>query len=373
MIEAGVEATGFFIVLAAGAAAPRVWAWAVNATINIATASTTPLMNSLDTRPIRDSLYASEAVRRLNVVETGGILTHARRAAQLIPAPLRPESDNRVRIGLAAAARCIAVLALDRHDGVRTDVVDTRPPSPVVLAAVTWNTHGGRGDLSRLVADLERGALIPTAGCVPAPAAGDRGRRTRRRRPPRRLVHVFRPGPRGRRAACEATRSCRAVALRNPRMVPLPRERQTRAAATARIDVAGHRAVRRVSASRKSRELVERRAAQRLGAASPGRRRCFARSRRMGRAFSAAISIRGSGPASRRGRRSTRRFTDTPDWPQPPTFGDRLVLDHLLMDLPDGWRVTRRVLSDDYGSDHHPVIAVVSGPPEGGHYAEYRT
>jgi endonuclease/exonuclease/phosphatase (EEP) superfamily protein YafD len=30
--------------------------------------------------------------------------------------------------------------------------------------------------------------------------------------------------------------------------------------------------------------------------------------------------------------------------------------------LPDGWTVDRRVLPDDYGSDHHPMLAVLSAP-----------
>jgi endonuclease/exonuclease/phosphatase (EEP) superfamily protein YafD len=61
------------------------------------------------------------------------------------------------------------------------------------------------------------------------------------------------------------------------------------------------------------------------------------------------------------------RFRDTPRDPPQPTFHDRLVLDHLFFDLPDGWTVTRRVLKDAYGSDHHPVVAVITaGPPSPG-------
>ena len=55
-----------------------------------------------------------------------------------------------------------------------------------------------------------------------------------------------------------------------------------------------------------------------------------------------------------------KRFPDTPREPPQPTFHDRLVLDHLFFDLPDGWSVTRRVSKDAYGSDHHPVIAAVT-------------
>ena len=55
------------------------------------------------------------------------------------------------------------------------------------------------------------------------------------------------------------------------------------------------------------------------------------------------------------------RFPDTPDEPEP-TFRDRLVLDHLFFDLPDGWKVIRQVVRDRYGSDHHPVVASVLAP-----------
>ena len=54
------------------------------------------------------------------------------------------------------------------------------------------------------------------------------------------------------------------------------------------------------------------------------------------------------------------RFPDTPRDQLQPTFKDRLVLDHLFFDLPDGWTVTRRVVTEAYGSDHHPVVAVIS-------------
>jgi endonuclease/exonuclease/phosphatase family metal-dependent hydrolase len=58
-------------------------------------------------------------------------------------------------------------------------------------------------------------------------------------------------------------------------------------------------------------------------------------------------------------RRLRERFVDTPREPSRPTFRGRLVLDHLFFDLPAGWRATRDVVSDRYGSDHHPVIGVV--------------
>jgi hypothetical protein len=52
------------------------------------------------------------------------------------------------------------------------------------------------------------------------------------------------------------------------------------------------------------------------------------------------------------------RFPDTPPRPEP-TFRDRLVLDHLFLDLPAGWVASRQVIEERYGSDHHPVLAVI--------------
>jgi len=66
------------------------------------------------------------------------------------------------------------------------------------------------------------------------------------------------------------------------------------------------------------------------------------------------------GPNEPAWRAMLQRFPDTPRDPPQPTFRDRLVLDHLFFDLPDGWTATRRVLKDAYGSDHHPVVAAVT-------------
>ena len=53
------------------------------------------------------------------------------------------------------------------------------------------------------------------------------------------------------------------------------------------------------------------------------------------------------------------RFPDTPDRPEP-TFRDRLVLDHLFFDLPDGWR-------GDAAGDQGPVR--LGSPPGPGRYS----
>jgi endonuclease/exonuclease/phosphatase family metal-dependent hydrolase len=66
------------------------------------------------------------------------------------------------------------------------------------------------------------------------------------------------------------------------------------------------------------------------------------------------------GPNEPAWRAMLQRFPDTPRDPPQPTFHGRLVLDHLFFDLPTGWRVSRHVVQDVYGSDHHPVVAVIN-------------
>ena len=53
------------------------------------------------------------------------------------------------------------------------------------------------------------------------------------------------------------------------------------------------------------------------------------------------------------------RFGDTPRDRSEPTFSNRLVLDHLLFDLPDSWQAARQVVTERYGSDHNPVLGVI--------------
>ena len=53
-----------------------------------------------------------------------------------------------------------------------------------------------------------------------------------------------------------------------------------------------------------------------------------------------------------------RRFPDTPELGEP-TFRQRLFLDHLFFDLPDGWSGQTRVVRERYRSNHHPVVGVI--------------
>ena len=53
------------------------------------------------------------------------------------------------------------------------------------------------------------------------------------------------------------------------------------------------------------------------------------------------------------------RFDDAVEGGNGPTFRDKLVLDHLLFDLPPGWTAARRIVPERYGSDHQPVMGLI--------------
>jgi endonuclease/exonuclease/phosphatase family metal-dependent hydrolase len=220
------------------------------------------------------------------------------------------------------------------------------------LAVVTWNLHAGRGDLARLRYDLASGSLT---GAVPidyvlllqevvrpvdaqglsvffAPVRGDSGNAILSTRP-----------------------------LIQPRVIALERERQPRSAIAAalRLDAA-------------SLFIVDVHMENRLA----WWRALFSDTARgeqasaLLRELPAGDGILGGdlntwlGPNEPAWRAMLRRFPDTPRDPPQPTFHDRLVLDHLFFDLPAGWRVSRRVINNAYGSDHHPVVAMLmAGPP----------
>jgi endonuclease/exonuclease/phosphatase (EEP) superfamily protein YafD len=57
-----------------------------------------------------------------------------------------------------------------------------------------------------------------------------------------------------------------------------------------------------------------------------------------------------------------KRFGDGPPPLTTPTFRQRLFLDELFFDLPEGWQVDRLMVDDTYGSDHHAVISVLRIP-----------
>jgi endonuclease/exonuclease/phosphatase family metal-dependent hydrolase len=225
------------------------------------------------------------------------------------------------------------------------------PTRPAILTVITWNMHGGRGDLRRLVGDLEAGRLTgstPRDYLLLLQEFVDRDDAVRSTS---RALTLFASPVRG--ASSNAIVS--TIALSETRTIDLPRERQPRAAvaATVRVDSESLFVVSTHLENRLGwlRGLFGDRARGRQAAVLlrelPGGHGV------VGGDFNTML-----GPDEPAWRAMAKRFPDTPEQPEP-TFRDRLVLDHLFFDLPDGWRVTRRVIDDQYGSDHHPVLADV--------------
>jgi endonuclease/exonuclease/phosphatase family metal-dependent hydrolase len=267
-------------------------------------------------------------------------------------------------LALAALARRSALLcvllAAACSAPLRRPAVSA-PGAPITLAVVTWNTHEGRGHLARLVADLADGRLTGSspadfavliqeavAGMHAAPdtIAGQR-----------QLSVAFEPvGD----ARAKGNAILSTQPLMSTRVIALPRARQPRSALAATIRVADAELF-----------LVNAHFENRV---SLWRGLVFGDTAR-GRQATALLAQLPSGPGIAGGDLNTslgpnepalkafkERFHDTPSGPTEPTFRNRLVLDHLFFDLPDGWRVERRVLADTYGSDHHPVLGIITAP-----------
>jgi len=227
--------------------------------------------------------------------------------------------------------------------------------------------NAGRGDLPRLLDDLEAGRLTR-----PAPldyvvllqeAVAQDGRDVRVIAGARGLSAHYSPvrrsddpstSPRAGRISGNAIVSTQP--LMDTRVVDLPRERQPRTAVIAAIVVAGQRLFV-VSTHLENRlgwlrglfgDRARERQADALLAGIPPQAHGI-----LGGDINTML-----GPTEPAWRALLERFPDTPADPEP-TFRDRLVLDHLFFDLPKGWTATRRVLPERYGSDHHPVLGVV--------------
>jgi endonuclease/exonuclease/phosphatase family metal-dependent hydrolase len=223
--------------------------------------------------------------------------------------------------------------------------------------------HAGAGDLPRLLADFADGRLTGArpsdyvvllqeaiAGGRYDPAVTARDRQ---------LSIAYEPvGRRERGVTGNAILS--TLALAETRAIELPRERQRRAALAATITVAGERLFvanahleNRVSLWRGLlfSDGARGRQAQALIAALPA-----------GHGIAGGDLNTWLGPQEPAWKAFAARFGDTPGGRREPTVRDRLVLDHLFFDVPDGWRVERRVVQDSYGSDHRPVIGIVTVP-----------
>lgn len=216
---------------------------------------------------------------------------------------------------------------------------------------MAWNLDAGRGDVAALVASLPPGdfVLLLQEAIEADVAAFARARG----------LHLFYGGVRARRAGGGLGNAIvSTLPLRDGRVIPLPRERQPRAAAAATLTLRGE-ALFVVSVHLENRVswwrggLVSDRARGRQAAA-------------LLQALPAdAPGIVGGdlntwlGPAEPAWRLLAQRFADTPPEPSPPTFRERLVLDHVFFDLPAGWRASRLVAPNRHGSNHHPVLGLV--------------
>lgn len=218
--------------------------------------------------------------------------------------------------------------------------------------------NAGRGDLARLLSDLESGSMSggPAADYLVLLQEGvedDVTGPARQKGLSAFFVPVWHDGRVLRGNAILSTRP-----LINARGIALPQERQPRTAVAATIDVAGQRLF-----------VVSAHLENRLSWLKGGMLSDSAR----GRQAEALLRVLppdepgilggdlntwlGEGEPAWQAFR--RRFADTPAERPQPTFRDRLVLDHLFFDVPDTWQASRRVLPDRYGSDHHPVTGVL--------------
>jgi endonuclease/exonuclease/phosphatase family metal-dependent hydrolase len=220
--------------------------------------------------------------------------------------------------------------------------------------------HAGAGDLSRLVSDLAAGRLTPAPAADyvlllqeaivngpsdPATVAAQR-----------RLNVIF-DGVRTSASRTSGNALVSTLPLERPQRLTLPRERQPRAALVAMVKVAG------VDLFVVNAHFENRVGWWRLLFSDGARRR----------QADALVAQLPAGPGIAGGDLNTwlgrnepawkvmaERFPDTPSDSTGPTFRDRLVLDHLFFDLPDGWIAERQVATSGYGSDHRPVVGVIT-------------
>lgn len=236
------------------------------------------------------------------------------------------------------------------------------PSGPALLAVVTWNMHAGRGDLPRLLDDLTAGRLTsaPPRNYVVLLQEAIEGTRADVRTigAERRLSSYFSPVRVGA-ALTSGNAVLSTLPLENPRAIALPVERQPRGAVLTAIRLEGQPFF--VAATHLENRLAFRRGL------------VFADRARGRQAVALLRAIPASGPGVLGGDLNTMlgprepalrvllaRFPDTPPH-DAPSYENRLALDHVFFDLPDGWYASRQVIADRYESDHNPVIGLVTG------------
>jgi endonuclease/exonuclease/phosphatase family metal-dependent hydrolase len=312
---------------------------------------------------------------------------------QVIDWRLPPESAEQERLDPWCAAVGGPAVLSARSAG------PSRPVDSLVL--VTWNTHGGGGELARLVSDLRSGALtggspvedfvlllqeVHRAGAsLPEDLAGARVPAAVREHPAEGdrqdvmeaagelgLAAFYVPSMRngaeiGVAAEDRGNAVLSTLPLQGLRAVELPVESQRRvavAATVAGVGRAGPWELTVVSAHLDTRSTGTRLWAS-LGA---GRRR---------QAERLVDGLPGHAPMVLAGDLNTwslgllestvgyllSRFPETPPAPDGATFGTgwgyARRLDHMFFRLPDGWKARQRRVDDRYGSDHHPLLGWV--------------
>lgn len=233
-------------------------------------------------------------------------------------------------------------------------------PASITFAVATWNLHAGKGELARFVDDLASGRLTggpPRDYVVLLQEDVERDNEPLGAIAAARHLFAFFLPLRQQHGAISGNAMLSTQPFEQPRIIPLPRQRQARASAAANITIAGERLfVANVhlenrlpwwealfsdrARGRQARALLQELPADQHGVLGGDLNTWY-------------------GPGEPAWREMLRRFPDTKFDRLQPTFRNRLVLDHLLFDLPKGWTVSRRVLQERYGSDHHPVVAVV--------------
>jgi endonuclease/exonuclease/phosphatase family metal-dependent hydrolase len=229
------------------------------------------------------------------------------------------------------------------------------------MAVVTWNVHAGRGDLPRFVDDLTHGRLTGSpirdyAILLQETIAGNAND----------AVTVARE--RGAWAYFEPVRESRqglsgnaivtSIQPLTAEAIVLPRERRVRKAIVITIEIDGEALF-----------IVDAHLENRLGWLHGPIFSDRARKRQADallRELPAGHGIVGGdlntwlGTDEPAWQSLERRLHEPPNEMPAPTFANRLILDHLFFDLPPRWTASRQVIADRYGSDHHPLLGLVT-------------
>jgi endonuclease/exonuclease/phosphatase family metal-dependent hydrolase len=231
----------------------------------------------------------------------------------------------------------------------------------IVLSIVTWNVNKGAGQLARFTEDLVAGRLTPTPVrnfmiLLQETIDGNENDAVALARS-RNLYSYYDPVlPTERGMSGNAIIS--TLPLADIRSIPLPESRHTRKALAVTIELDGLKMFA-ICAHLENRarwlntfgffsDSIRKRQAKVLLAAIPP-----------GYGFMGGDFNTWFGPTEPALKDIRKRFSSTPHEGPEPTYEDHLVLDHLFFDLPDRWEAVREVVKDRYGSDHHPVVALI--------------